>query len=355
MKENNLQKKPRDAREYANLFLLDENGKKRDFSNSKSVCLITIGYAETTRILLEEFAGKDITIIDRKSEIDFIEAWIKLHKRNDIRVKRIEVETDEELHSTILKLNMNMFDLIIANPPYKASTHAKIAKFLMDKKCAKEYAFLCPTSLLTGYSANCVSVRENYKVDEFEYIGPVDFGGIKPDVSIYYFGFGEEKKDWKTLQLGMKPTIEKGIAEKCAKVECLHYDWFKENLVSRAAQDLKKKPKDLTNEEIRQWQIGKMQEGESFICNSVYSNSKADGIILKSQMIYASSWYGPKELIPKLKNDLYKGLAVMFSTNKRDQQARTLSQLPVDLESCGFTEEEKEYLLKLSRGSKEHD
>lgn len=252
-------------------------------------------------------------------------------------------------------MNNMPFNKIIVNPPYKASTHAKIVKLLMDKKCAKEYVSLCPTSLLTGYSANCVSLRENYKVDEFEYIGPADFGGIKPDVSIYYFGFGEEKKDWKTLQLEMKPTIEKEIAEKCAKVECLHYDWFKENLGSRAAQDLKKKLKDLTREEIKQWQIDKIQEGESFICNSVYGNSKADGIVLKSQMSCASSWYGPKELIPKLKNDLYKGLAVMFSTNKRDQHARTLSQLPVDLESCGFTEEEKEYLLKLSRGSKEHD
>ena len=78
MKENNLQKKPSSAREYANLFLLDENGKKRDFSNSKNICLITIGYAETLWILLQEFAGKNITIIDRKSEIDYIEKLAKL-------------------------------------------------------------------------------------------------------------------------------------------------------------------------------------------------------------------------------------------------------------------------------------
>ena len=146
MKENNLQKKPRDAREYANLFLLDENGKKRDFSNTKSVCFVTIGYVETLWILLQEFAGKDITIIDRKSEIDFIEAWIKLHKRNDIRVKRIEVETDEEFHSTILKLNMNMFDLIIANPPYGkgGSLSEKIINKMIENKVAKDYVILAP-------------------------------------------------------------------------------------------------------------------------------------------------------------------------------------------------------------------
>lgn len=146
MKENNLQKKPRDAREYANLFLLDENGKKRDFSNTKSVCFVTIGYVETLWILLQEFAGKDITIIDRKSEIDFIEAWIKLHKRNDIRVKRIEVETDEAVHSTILKLNMNMFDLIIANPPYgkSSSLSKKIINTLLENKVAKEMVILAP-------------------------------------------------------------------------------------------------------------------------------------------------------------------------------------------------------------------
>lgn len=146
MKENNLQKKPRDAREYANLFLLDENGKKRDFSNTKSVCFVTIGYVETLWILLQEFTGKDITIIDRKSEIDFIEAWIKLHKRNDIRVKRIEVETDEAVHSTILKLNMNIFDLIIANPPYgkSSSLSKKIVKTLIENKVAKEMVVLAP-------------------------------------------------------------------------------------------------------------------------------------------------------------------------------------------------------------------
>lgn len=147
MKENNLQKKPSSAREYANLFLLDENGKKKDFSNVKNVCLITIGYAETTWILLQEFTDKNITIIDRKSEIDFIETLIKIHKRNDIRIERIEVETDEEALSTILKLNMNTsFDLIIANPPYgddnKGTLPRKIVKAV--KKCAKESVWLMP-------------------------------------------------------------------------------------------------------------------------------------------------------------------------------------------------------------------
>ena len=148
MKENNLQKKPSSAREYANLFLLDEIGKKRDFSNSKNICLITIGYAETLWILLQEFAGKNITIIDRKSEIDYIETLIKIHKRNDIRIIRKEVETDEAVLSAILDLNMNMFDLIIANPSYgddnKGTLPRKIIKAI--KNCAKETIWLIPTS-----------------------------------------------------------------------------------------------------------------------------------------------------------------------------------------------------------------
>ena len=164
MKENNLQKKPNSAREYANLFLLDENGKKKDFSNVNSVCLITIGYAETTWILLEEFAGKDITIIDRKSEIDFIEALIKLHKLNDIRIVRKEVEADEEVLSTILKLNMSMFDLILANPPYgkSSSLSKKIVNSLLENKVAKEMVVLAPPKTfygVLGYSKElkCVS------------------------------------------------------------------------------------------------------------------------------------------------------------------------------------------------------
>lgn len=148
MKENNLQKKPSSARGYANLFLLDENGKKRDFSNSKSICLITIGYAETTWILLEEFAGKDVTIIDRKSEIDFIETLIKIHKRNDIRIiRKIEVETDEAVYDTILKLNMNMntFDLIIANPPF-GEQGGNLARKITNKlqPLAQETVVLAP-------------------------------------------------------------------------------------------------------------------------------------------------------------------------------------------------------------------
>ena len=143
MKENNLQKKPSSAREYANLFLLDENGKKRDFSNSKNICLITIGYAETSWILLQEFAGKNITIIDRKSEIDYIETLIKIHKRNDIRIIRKEVETDEAVLSAILDLNMNMFDLIIANPSYgkRGTLATTLVKEFM--KFAEECSVLC--------------------------------------------------------------------------------------------------------------------------------------------------------------------------------------------------------------------
>lgn len=146
MKENNLQKKPSSAREYANLFLLDENGKKRDFSNVKNVCLITIGYAETSWILLQEFMGKNITIIDRKSEIDYIETLIKIHKRNDIRIIRKEVETDEEVHSTILKLNMNMFDLIIANLPFGSHSNLskKMVNELLENKVAEEMIVLAP-------------------------------------------------------------------------------------------------------------------------------------------------------------------------------------------------------------------
>ena len=146
MKENNLQKKPSSAREYANLFLLDENGKKRDFSNSKNIYLITIGYAETLWILLQEFAGKNITIIDRKSEIDYIETLIKIHKRNDIRIIRKEVETDEAVLSAILDLNMNMFDLIIANPPYGKSS--SLAQQIIDivRACAKQSIWLVPVN-----------------------------------------------------------------------------------------------------------------------------------------------------------------------------------------------------------------
>ena len=146
MKENNLQKKPSSAREYANLFLLDENGKKRDFSNVKNVCLITIGWAETSWILLQEFTGKNITIIDRKSEIDYIETLIKIHKRNDIRIIRKEVETDEAVLSAILDLNMNMFDLIIANPPYGKSS--SLAQQIIDivRACAKQSIWLVPVN-----------------------------------------------------------------------------------------------------------------------------------------------------------------------------------------------------------------
>ena len=146
MKENNLQKKSRNAKEYANLFLLDENGKKRDFSNVNSVCLVTIGHAETLWILLQVFVSKDITIIDRKSEIDFIEALKKLHKRNDIRiVQKIEVENEDAVSSTILNLNMS-FDLVIANPPYGKSS--SLAQQIIDtvKTCAKQSIWLVPVN-----------------------------------------------------------------------------------------------------------------------------------------------------------------------------------------------------------------
>ena len=176
MKENNLQKKPSSAREYANLFLLDENGKKRDFSNVKNVCLITIGCAETSWILLQEFTGKNITIIDRKSEIDYIETLIKIHKRNDIRIIRKEVETDEAVLSAILDLNMNMFNLIIANPPYgkSSSLSKKIVNKMLEYKVAEEMVVLAPTN--------------TYKIPELKYVQSivrVDGHALFGDASIY--------------------------------------------------------------------------------------------------------------------------------------------------------------------------
>ena len=167
MKESNLQKKPSSAREYANLFLLDENGKKGDFSNSKNVCLITIGYAETLWILLQEFAGKNITIIDCKSEIDYIETLIKIHKRSDIRIVRKEVETDEAVLSTILDLSMNMFDLIIANSPYrKGGTLAKeISKAILQ--VADNVVCLQPTSCAKYLFENLQFIENLGPIDDY--------------------------------------------------------------------------------------------------------------------------------------------------------------------------------------------
>ena len=95
----------------------------------------------------------------------------------------------ESALKTILNRESNKNMIVIMNPPYEASVHAKITKTVLSLKEVSQLVVLCPTSLLTGNSANCISLREAYKPVAYEYIGPFDFGAVKPNVSIFHLYF----------------------------------------------------------------------------------------------------------------------------------------------------------------------
>ena len=229
------------------------------------------------------------------------------------------------------------FDLILSNPPYQSSTHAKIAKNLL--KYTGRLVVLAPTSQLNGNSANCIELRNTTKLADYRHEGIIDFGLAKPDVSIYVYDKDQPQLEWNEVFLNQLNPLEKSIRNKISKVRTLNKEWMIMNLTKRVKADGYTVELD--------WMRDRMNAGEYFVNFSVFNNSKADGIILREPMMYAGSWYGPKELIEELKKPLYKQLAKMYSTNKRDQQALCLSHLPQNLDDVGLTNEEVEYLLSL--------
>ena len=116
-----------------------------------------------------------------------------------------------------------MFDLIIANPPFDRSLHAKILQSVYSTCKNSKIVYLCPDSLLGGMSANCVNARKctEEALSDYKFLGPIDFEGARPVVSIFTFDLhSTEKKTFESYRNSKRSEEEKSIRCKIDSTDC---------------------------------------------------------------------------------------------------------------------------------------
>lgn len=224
-----------------------------------------------------------------------------------------------------------MFDLVIVNPPYTLGLANPIIRNL--PKLAKAGVLLFPESLSSSLGKGLPESRDALAptLNNIEYWGTeFDDASLPTPLCIYSFGTSSNHYSFEGYLNGRRSDIELSIRKKCSEAgEKFHYEWMRENVK--------------TKENCEKL----LSEGTPLINCSCYGRNNAEGIMMKKPHSYCASYLGPKELIENFKNPIYKQLALMFSTNKRDQQAKIISNLPINLPS--FSEEELKWLSDLEK------
>lgn len=245
-------------------------------------------------------------------------------------------------------MNNMSFDLIIANPPFSRRAVSSKLFPLLPSIC-EQAAVLFPTSFAFSLGNGDPNCREswNHFIDFIDYVGPNVFEKTAVDVSLYFCKHSEEDK------MHVFSDFEKKLypLDSIIKEKCLH---AKEHILKGWLGDPKAKEGPQERKEYRKWIQSRIENGEVFLNGSIFCKNYADGLVLREVSGgVLIGFQGPKAVAEELKKEIYKGLAYVFSTSKRDVSGCHLVKIPIFCENI-FTEEEKEYLLKLSRGSKEH-
>ena len=230
------------------------------------------------------------------------------------------------------------FDLIIANPPFSRKVVNNLWPTLLN--CTREFISIYLTSFVDSKGKGDPQLREKCRDHIVDIYHHGHFSeDVKFDVSVYHFKRGCGKPNvFEDFSKSLKSPVERSIRDKLSKLKKIPREWIRENLNSRYA-----KASDRYANAV-DWMNARNADGEYFLNCSCYQRNKADGIVLRENQTYAASFLGPAEYIDKFRNPLYKQLAVMLSTNKRDQQGATLAELPLEISDLELTEEEKEYL-----------
>jgi hypothetical protein len=233
--------------------------------------------------------------------------------------------------------------LIITNPPYTRSISNRLIPEVVE--VADEVSMLYLDTLVNSLGKGDPSVRsltEKYLVNIEKEGKFSDWGNNNVNFPVSVYHFKKNTKNYKTyleFAESFLPEIEKQIRAKIAPLPKIQRDWIKEDTSTRAKKYFNR---TVTRSEIFEFVRAMYDQGERFISCSCFNRKTSKGIVAARNSSCLASYYGPKELLKNFENDLYKELACMFSTNKRDQHARTLANLPITLPE--FTEEELAYL-----------
>lgn len=248
-------------------------------------------------------------------------------------------------------IDNNMFDLIIANPPYEHSLHAKILQSIYSTCKNSKIIYLCPDSLLSGMSANCVNARKctEEALSDYRFLGPVDFGDAKPVVSLFVFDLhSTEKKTFEDCRNSKRSEEEKSIRNKIDSVDC--WDPYKLSKTYNFTTTYSKWDENKSGN-FRDWLKQKLD----------FSNPRKVFIASTSALYYKQiaqvgeypsyvAAYFQFETIEEanqfrevIKDPFYSQILKIYSTNKRDLYPRQ-AKWPKSIEALNLTEKELEFV-----------
>ena len=245
----------------------------------------------------------------------------------------------------------SMFDVIIANPPFDRSLHAKILQSIYSTCKNSKIVYLCPDSLLSGMSANCVNARKctEEALSDYEFLGPVDFEGAKPVVSLFVFDLhSTKKKTFEDCRNSKRSEEEKSIRGKIDSTDC--WDPYKLS-----------KTYNFTNT-YSEWDENKSGNFRDWLKQKLdFSNPKRVFITSTSALYYKQiaqvgeypsyvAAYFQFETIEEanqfrevIKDPFYSQILKIYSTNKRDLCPRQ-AKWPKSIEALNLTQKELEFI-----------
>lgn len=259
----------------------------------------------------------------------------------------IELDNDEAIEDYYMN-TCKEFDLVIMNPPYTRSIAGPILREVIPNNT--NCIVLMLSSLTTSLGKGDPATRKATA----KYLTNIEpLGAFSDEVpyTVSLYTYTRNDHDLHTYEeFSTYPAVEESIRRKVAPLPKFQREWMKEDLSRRCKELHPDWGSQYTwSERKTKFVEEKLKEGEVFIeCGALGARNGGEGIIVKTPHPYVASYYGPKELVENFKNPIYKYLAHMLSTNGRDQQVATISQLPLALPD--FTEEEINYMKNLPYG-----
>jgi len=351
-KLENIRKDPNSKEMYADLFTSQIK------EEPKTACLFTIGDARAVEIILEKYKNTQFVVFDYPALIKFLEfakpanLFKAIPLRYDWESEDVFLKFVEELQN--YNINNMPFDLIIANPPYERSLHARILQIIYNKCKTSKIVYLCPDSLLGGMSVNCVNARKctEEALSGYNFLGPVDFGRAKPVVSLFTFDLhSAEKKTFESCRNSRRSEEEKSIRSKIDSTEC--WDPHKLSKTYNFTTTYSKWDES-KNGNFRDWLKQKLD----------FSNPKRVFIGSTSALYYkqiAQTGEYPSyvaaffqfETVEEasqfrkvIKDPFYSQILKIYSTNKRDLCPKQ-AKWPKSIEALNLTEKELDFINNL--------
>lgn len=201
------------------------------FGYPEAVCKNMVDMATATDwqnakiAVLDDFGFQMIKYLIKVKNVPLQNIYFLVSEEDEFKVELMRKWYSNFLENTTIQTyNIDMsFDLIIANPPFDRSLHAKILQSIYSTCKNSKIVYLCPDSLLSGMSRNCINARKctEEALSEYKFLGPVDFGGAKPVVSLFVFDLhSAKKKTFEDCRNSKRSEEEKSIRSKIDSTDC---------------------------------------------------------------------------------------------------------------------------------------